>query len=77
MGISSPLKGEILLDMLGMDKILEVNPMMHYIIADGGASVYAIRQALRRHGLMLPNFGTYGPAVVIGAMVNKGGIGTV
>ena len=51
--------------------------MMHYIIADGGASVYAIRQALRRHGLMLPNFGTYGPAVVIGAMVNKGGIGTV
>ena len=26
-------------------------------------------------GLMLPNFGTYGPAVVIGAMINKGGIG--
>ena len=24
---------------------------------------------------MLPNFGTYGPAVVIGAMINKGGIG--
>lgn len=75
MGISSPLKGGILLDMLGMDKILEVNPTLQYVIAEGGASVYAIHHALRRHGLMLPNFGTYGPAVVIGAMVNKGGIG--
>ena len=75
MGISSPLKGGILLDMLGMDKILEVNPTLQYVIAEGGASVYAIHHALRQHGLMLPNFGTYGPAVVIGAMVNKGGIG--
>jgi FAD/FMN-containing dehydrogenase len=75
MGISSPLKGGILLDMLGMDKILEVNPTLQYVIAEGGASVYAIHHALRQHGLMLPNFVTYGPAVVIGAMVNKGGIG--
>src|SRR6185503_276310 len=45
MGISSPLKGGILLDMLGMDKILEVNPTMQYIIAEGGASVYAIHHA--------------------------------
>ena len=75
MGISSPLKGGVLLDMLGMDKILEVNPAMQYVIAEGGASVYAIHHALRQHGLMLPNFGTYGPAVVIGAMINKGGIG--
>ena len=75
MGISSPLKGGILLDMLGMDKILEVNPTLQYVIAEGGASVYAIHHALRQHGLMLPNFGTYGPAVVIGAMINKGGIG--
>src|SRR4051812_14121937 len=75
MGISSPLKGGILLDMLGMDKIIEVNPTMQYVVAEGGASVYSIHEALRRHGLMLPNFGTYGPAVVIGAMVNKGGIG--
>ena len=75
MGISSPLKGGLLLDMLGMDKILEVNPAMQYVIAEGGASVYGIHHALRQHGLMLPNFGTYGPAVVIGAMINKGGIG--
>ena len=75
MGISSPLKGGILLDMLGMDKILEVNSTLQYVIAEGGTSVYAIHHALRQHGLMLPNFGTYGPAVVIGAMVNKGGIG--
>src|SRR5438105_9459430 len=75
MGISSPLKGGLLLDMLGMDKILEVNPVMQYVIAEGGASVYGIHHALRQHGLMLPNFGTYGPAVVIGAMINKGGIG--
>jgi len=75
MGISSPLKGGLLLDMLGMDKILEVNPTLQYVIAEGGASVYAIHGALRKHGLMLPNFGTYGPAVVIGAMINKGGIG--
>src|SRR5918999_3881064 len=68
MGISSPLKGGILLDMLGMDKILEVNPAMQYVVAEGGASVYAIHHALRQHGLMLPNFGTYGPAVVVGAM---------
>src|SRR5437660_7027010 len=75
MGISSPLKGGILLDMLGMDKVLEVNPTLQYVIAEGGASVYAIHHALRQHGLMLPNFGTYAPAVVIGAMLNKGGIG--
>src|ERR1700693_5575509 len=75
MGISSPLKGGILLDMLGMDKVLEVNSTLQYVIAEGGASVYAIHHALRHHGLMLPNFGTYGPAVVVGAMVNKGGIG--
>src|ERR1041384_2909618 len=31
MGISSPLKGGILLDMLGMDKILEVNPAQQYV----------------------------------------------
>ena len=75
MGISSPLKGGILLDMLGMDKVLEVNPIQQYVVAEGGASVYAIHHALRSQGLMLPNFGTYGPAVVIGAMINKGGIG--
>ncbi|MBI4529052.1 MAG: FAD-binding oxidoreductase [Deltaproteobacteria bacterium] len=75
MGISSPLRGGILLDMLGMDKIIEVNPTLHYAIAEGGASVYSIHYALRRHGLMLPNYGTYGSAVVIGAMVSKGGIG--
>jgi FAD/FMN-containing dehydrogenase len=75
MGISSPLQGGILLDMLGMDKIIEVNPTLQYVIAEGGASVYAIHHALRRHDLMLPNFGTYGPAVIIGAMINKGGIG--
>ena len=46
MGISSPLKGGILLDMLGMDKILEVNPAMQYVIAEGGASVYGIHHAL-------------------------------
>ena len=73
MGISSPLQGGLLLDMLGMDKILEVNPTLQYVIAEGGASVYAIHHALRQHGLMLPNFGTYGSAVVIGAMINKGG----
>ncbi|MBI2533572.1 MAG: FAD-binding oxidoreductase [Deltaproteobacteria bacterium] len=75
MGISSPLKGGLLLDMLGMDKILEVNSEKQYVIAEGGTSVYAVHHALRQHGLMLPNFGTYGPAVVIGAMINKGGIG--
>ncbi len=75
MGISSPLKGGILFDMLGMDKVLEVNPTLQYVIAEGGASVYAIHYALRQHGLMLPNFGTYGPSVVIAAMVTKGGIG--
>ncbi|MBI2539534.1 MAG: FAD-binding oxidoreductase [Deltaproteobacteria bacterium] len=75
MGISSPLKGGILLDMLGMDKVLEVNPRLQYVIAEGGASVYAIHHALRQHGLMLPNYGSYGPSVVIGAMVSKGGIG--
>jgi len=75
MGISSPLKGGILLDMLGMDKVLEVNPTLQYVIAEGGASVYAIHYALRQHGLMLPNYGSYGPSVVIGAMVSKGGIG--
>src|SRR4029453_11426221 len=68
MGISSPLKGGILLDMLGMDKILDVNPTLQYVIVEGGASVYAIHHALRQHGLMLPNFGTYGPAVGIGAL---------
>src|SRR5574341_1101832 len=51
MGISSPLKGGLLLDMLGMDKVLEVNSAMQYVIAEGGASVYAIHHALRRHGL--------------------------
>ncbi len=59
MGISSPLKGGILLDMLGMDKVVEVNPRLQYVVAEGGASVYAIHHALRQHGLMLPNFGTY------------------
>jgi glycolate oxidase len=57
MGISSPLKGGILLDMMGMDKIVEVNPSMQYVIAEGGASVCAVHTALRPHGLMLPNFG--------------------
>ena len=75
MGISSPLKGGLLLDMLGMDKILEVNSALQYVIAEGGASVYAIHHALREHGLMLPNYGTYGPSTVIGAMIAKGGIG--
>src|SRR3989304_6068356 len=75
MASSSPLKGGLVLDMLGMDKILEVNSAKQYVIAEGGTSVHAIHHALRRHGLMLPNFGTYGPAVVIGAMINKGGIG--
>ena len=75
MGISSPLKGGILLDMLGMDKVLKVNPTLQYVIAEGGASVYAIHYALRQHSLMLPNYGSYGPSVVIGAMVTKGGIG--
>src|SRR5256712_5099696 len=75
MGISSPFKGGILLDMLGMDKILEVNPTLQYVIAEGGASVYAIHHALRQHGLMLPNYGSYGNSVIIGAMVTKGGIG--
>jgi FAD/FMN-containing dehydrogenase len=40
MGISSPLKDGILLDMLGMDKILEVNPRMQYIIAEGEAAIW-------------------------------------
>ncbi|MGH7774773.1 MAG: FAD-binding oxidoreductase [Candidatus Binatia bacterium] len=75
MGISSPLKGGILLDMLGMDKVLEVNPTLQYVIAEGGASVYSIHYALRQHGLMLPNYGSYGPSVIIGAMVTKGGVG--
>src|SRR5512145_1230481 len=69
MGISSPLKGGILLDMLGMDKIIEINPKLQYVVAEGGASVYAIHHALRQHGLMLPNYGSYGNSVVIGAMV--------
>lgn len=75
MGISSPLKGGILLDMMGLDKILEVNPVQQYVIAEGGASVYAIHHELRKHGLMLPNYGTYGNSVVIAAMIVKGGIG--
>jgi len=75
MGISSPLKGGILLDMLGMDKVLGVNPTLLHVTAEGGASVYAIHQSLRQQGLMLPNYGSYGPSVIIGAMVTKGGIG--
>src|SRR2546426_12475783 len=69
MGISSPLKGGILLDMLGMDKMLEVNPTMQYVIAEGGASVYAIHDALRQHGVVLPNVGTSRPAVLVSALI--------
>ena len=51
MGISSPLKGGLLLDMLGMDKILEVNPKRKLIMRTRkgkqlGTGVYSInRQA--------------------------------
>ena len=75
MGISSPLKGGILLDMLGMDKILEVNsPCITSSPRAAPVSMGFITRFVNS-GLMLPNFGTYGPAVVIGAMINKGGIG--
>lgn len=75
MGASSPLKGGVLLDMLGLDKILEVNPVQQYVIAEGGASVYAIHHELGKHGLMLPNYGTYGCSSVIGAKVIQTGVG--
>jgi FAD/FMN-containing dehydrogenase len=61
MGISSPLKGGVLLDMLGMDKILEVNLTLQYVIAEGGASVYGFITRLGNMGSCCPIFGTYGP----------------
>src|ERR1044072_2624656 len=47
LGISSPLKAGILFDMLGMDKIDEVNGQQQYVIAEGGASGYALHNTLR------------------------------
>lgn len=75
MGGSAPRHGGILIDMCRMEKVLEINEDLGYVVVEGGASVYQIMYELRQHGMTLPCYGTYESATNIGGTIINAGIG--
>lgn len=58
-GASNCHEGGILIDMLGMNKILEINRDRRHIVVEAGASMYNIHRELFKQNMHIPIYGTY------------------
>lgn len=65
----------IVLDLAGLDRIVDLNPADMYITVEAGATWKSIHEALRPHGLRLPCFGTFsGAAATVGGGLSSGAL---
>ncbi|ODT82436.1 MAG: hypothetical protein ABS76_07390 [Pelagibacterium sp. SCN 64-44] len=62
-----------LVDLSGLDRILELNVQDRYVTVEAGVTWSALRDALRPHGLTTPFWGTFsGRNATVGASVSQG-----
>ncbi len=65
----------IVLDVSGLDRIVDLNPEDMYITVEAGVTWKSIHEALRPHGLRLPCFGTFsGAAATVGGGLSSGAL---
>jgi FAD/FMN-containing dehydrogenase len=67
--------GSVIVDMLRLDRIVEINPTDMYVIVECGASWRAVYEALKPLGLRTPFFGPMsGYASTVGGALSQGSI---
>jgi FAD/FMN-containing dehydrogenase len=67
--------GSVIVDMLRLDRIVEINPTDMYVVVECGASWRAVYEALKALGLRTPFFGPMsGYASTVGGALSQGSI---
>lgn len=75
LGGSVPVKGGILLDMTGMNKILIIDETNLVVTVQPGISWKALGDALDAKGYFLPCYPSSAPSATLGGWINTGGTG--
>jgi FAD/FMN-containing dehydrogenase len=65
----------VVLDLSGLDRIVEINPEDMYVTVEAGVTWKAVHEALAPHGLRLPFFGTFsGRGATVGGGLSNGAL---
>lgn len=74
-GYVLPAGQAVLVDLAGLDRILEIDPVNMTVTVEAGATWKAIHAALAGHGLRLPFFGTFsGAGATVGGGLSHGAL---
>ena len=75
MGGAFAAQGGIVIDLKGLDRILEVNPADRTVWVEAGVILEALAQALETHGLMLGHDPWSRPIATVGGAISTDGVG--
>lgn len=74
-GYVLPAGAAVLVDLAGLDRVLDVDPVNLTVTVEAGATWRAIHAALAAHGLRLPFFGTFsGAGATVGGGLSHGAL---
>ncbi len=75
MGAALPVRGGIVMDLKGLNKVLEVNPTDMAVLVEAGAVLEDLENALRPHGLMLGHDPWSVPIATVAGTISTNGVG--
>ena len=75
MGAALPVRGGIVMDMKGLNKVLEVNPNDRTVLVETGVVLEKLGESLEEHGLMLGHDPWSVPIATVGGAISTNGVG--
>lgn len=75
MGAALPVRGGIVIDLKGLNKVLHVNPTDRSVVVEAGCVLEYLGKALEEHGLMLGHDPWSLPIATVGGAISTNGVG--
>ena len=75
MGAALPVRGGIVMDLKGLNRVLDVNPTDRTVLVETGVVLGDLVKALKKHGLMLGHDPWSVPIATVGGTISTNGVG--
>ena len=75
MGAALPVRGGIMLDLKGLNAVIDIDPQSRMVQVEAGAVLEGVNNALFEHGLMLGHDPWSVPIATIGGTISTNGVG--
>ena len=75
MGAALPVRGGIVMDLKGLNRVLEINPTDMTVLVEAGAVLEDLEKALQKHGLMLGHDPWSVPIATVAGTISTNGVG--